>query len=182
MFIVLILLSELSPAQLVITVFISQWKPVFIIHLRGYSSMENEQCGQFTFLFWREQLRNASRFTTHLPSYYSSYQTFSLFVDFFMTVVVVVYITPCNPQVSRFIDSALLHKVKDKFLGIHWALLEFLFPIEPLLSNQLLCGGRFKERDVGYNSFLLSLRSFSKLFHILTDSELEWLLTGSWSE
>lgn len=131
----------------------------FIIHLRGYSFIENEQYSQFTFLFWREQLRNASRFTTHLPSYYSSYQTFSLFVDFFMTVIVVAYITPRNPQVTRFIDSALLHKVKDKFLGIHWTLLEFIFPIEPLLSNELLCGGRFKERDVGYNSFLLSLRS-----------------------
>lgn len=131
----------------------------FIIHLRGYSFIENEQYSQFTFLFWREQLRNASRFTTHLPSYYSSYQTFSLFVDFFMTVIVVAYITPRYPQVTRFIDSALLHKVKDKFLGIHWTLLEFIFPIEPLLSNELLCGGRFKERDVGYNSFLLSLRS-----------------------
>lgn len=131
----------------------------FIIHLRGYSFIENEQYSQFTFLFWREQLRNASRFTTHLPSYYSSYQTFSLFVDFFVTVIVVAYITPRYPQVTRFIDSALLHKVKDKFLGIHWTLLEFIFPIEPLLSNELLCGGRFKERDVGYNSFLLSLRS-----------------------
>ena len=54
-----------------------------------------------------------------------------LFVDVFMTVVVLVYITPRYLQVTRLIDSALVHKAKDKFLGYIELFWSFYFQLNP---------------------------------------------------
>ena len=68
-----------------------------------------------------------------------------LFVDVFMTVVLV-YITARYLQVTRLIDSALVHKAKVKFLGYIELFWNFYFQLNPCFRmNYSVAEGLKKE-------------------------------------